>query len=244
MRVLIVDDHEVIWSGMRGVVERLLAQQQPPPSLEWHAARDVPSALALAAFTAFAPGDIATDARAPAVVPDLILLDYHLPGPSGLEALRVLRERFEAASIVVLSGDQRPDQIRRVIEAGAAGYIPKTVSEQEMVAALGLVLAHGIYLPALALLEVAPAVEAGDAPLANDALPGFVSAELSPRQREVFARALRGMPNKLIGRELGIAEGTVKIHLAMVYRALGVRNRTEAMYRVLSADAAAAIGPP
>jgi DNA-binding NarL/FixJ family response regulator len=68
-----------------------------------------------------------------------------------------------------------------------------------------------------------------------------MAAELSPRQREVFAGALRGKPNKVIARELGIAEGTVKIHLAMVYRALGVKNRTEAMYRVLSADAAQAV---
>ena len=62
-----------------------------------------------------------------------------------------------------------------------------------------------------------------------------------PSQREVFARALRGKANKVIARELGIAEGTVKVHLAMVYKALGVRNRTEAMYRVLSADAAEAV---
>jgi DNA-binding NarL/FixJ family response regulator len=233
MRVLIVDDHEVIWSGMRGVVERLAAQRHPPQPLDWHAARDVPSAIALPALAASAP--------------DLILLDQHLPGPSGLEALQALRERFEGATIVVLSGDERPDRVRRAIEAGAAGYIPKSVSEQEMVAALALVLAHGIYLPAIALLEVPPApapTAADEVRVPNEALPGFVAAELSPRQREVFARALRGVPNKLIGRELGIAEGTVKIHLAMVYRALGVRNRTEAMYRVLSADAAAAIGPP
>ncbi len=70
---------------------------------------------------------------------------------------------------------------------------------------------------------------------------GHAGATLSPRQREVFSRALRGKPNKIIARELGIAEGTVKVHLAMVFRALGVRNRTEAMYRVLSADTAAAV---
>ena len=78
---------------------------------------------------------------------------------------------------------------------------------------------------------------------ADDAAPGAGcgTLALSPRQREVFQRALRGKPNKVIARELGIAEGTVKVHLAMVFRALGVRNRTEAMYRMLSADAAAAV---
>jgi two-component system, NarL family, nitrate/nitrite response regulator NarL len=224
MRVLIVDDHEVIWSGMRGVVERLAAQQRPAEPFAWFCARDVPSARAL---------DVESL--------DLILLDYHLPGTSGIDAMVSLRERFEAAPIVMVSGDQRPDNIRRVIEAGAAGYIPKTMPEPEMVAALALVMAHGIYLPPVALLDVDTPVENGDAQIANDALPGFMAAELSPRQREVFARALRGKPNKIIARELGIAEGTVKVHLAMVYRALGVRNRTEAMYRVLSADAAHAV---
>lgn len=224
MRVLLVDDHEVIWSGMRGVVERLALQQHPGATFDWFCARDVAGACQL---------DIEPL--------DLILLDYHLPGPSGLDAMRLLRERFEAAPVVMVSGDQRPEKIRQVIEAGAAGYIPKSMPEPAMVAALALVLAHGIYLPPIALLEAEPVAEDGDGHVASDALLGFMAAELSPRQREVFARALRGKPNKVIARELGIAEGTVKVHLAMVYRALGVRNRTEAMYRVLSADAAEAV---
>ncbi len=223
MQVLIVDDHQLIWSGMRGVVERLSAQQRPGEPFGWFGARDVASALALEVEAL-----------------DLILLDHHLPGVSGLDGMASLRERFEATPIVIVSADQRPENIRRAIEAGAAGYIPKTMPEPEMVAALALVMARGIYLPAMALLDAQPPPE-DDAHVANDAVLGFMDAELSPRQREVFARALRGVPNKLIARELGIAEGTVKVHLAMVYRALGVRNRTEAMYRVLSADAADAV---
>ena len=224
MRVLIVDDHEVIWSGMRGVVERLAAQHRPAEPFAWFCARDVPAAQALEAESL-----------------DLILLDLHLPGTSGLDGMAAMRERFDAAPIVIVSGDQRPDNIRRAIEAGAAGYIPKTMPEPAMVAALALVLARGIYLPPVALFDVEPPPDNGDAHVANDALQGFMAAELSPRQREVFARALRGKANKVIARELGIAEGTVKVHLAMVYKALGVRNRTEAMYRVLSADAAEAV---
>jgi DNA-binding NarL/FixJ family response regulator len=222
----LVDDHEVIWSGMRGVVERLAAQQRPGERFDWFCARDLAGALASEAGAL-----------------DLVLLDYHLPDTEGLSALRALRERFDAAPIVIVSGDQQPERIRRAIEAGAAGYIPKTMPEAEMVAALGLVMAHGVYLPPVALLDAEPAPEpADDAQLSNDAIATFMAAELSPRQREVFARALRGKPNKVIARELGIAEGTVKVHLAMVFRALGVRNRTEAMYRVLSADAINAVG--
>lgn len=223
MRVLIVDDHEVVWSGMRGVIGRLSAQHRPGEPFVWFSARDLPSALAQT------------------VEPlDLILLDHHLPGVSGLDGMASLRERFETAPIVIVSADQRPERIRRAIEAGAAGYIPKTMPESEMVAALALVIARGIYLPAMALLDAQPPPD-DDTQVANDAVLGYMDAELSPRQREVFGCALRGVPNKLIARELGIAEGTVKVHLAMVYRALGVRNRTEAMYRVLSADAADAV---
>lgn len=221
MQVLFIDDHEVIWSGMRGVVERLVAAQRPGEPFDWRCARDLDAAMAL-----------------PLAAPDLILMDYHLPGVTGLDALAALRERFESSPVVVVSGDQRPDKIRRAIEAGAAGYIPKTMPEPEMVAALGVVMARGVYLPPVALMDVEPARAEGEAQLDAESLPAFMAAELSPRQREVFTRALRGKPNKVIARELGIAEGTVKVHLAMVYRALGVHNRTEAMYRVLSADAA------
>lgn len=220
MQVLLVDDHAVVWSGIRGVVERLAQQHRPGEPFGWHCAGDVARAR-----------ELGIDA------PDLILLDYHLPGVSGIDALHAMRETFEEAPIVIISGDQRSEAIRRAIEAGAAGFIPKAMPEAEMVAALGVVMAHGVYLPPIALLDAEVDAAAEEAPLGNDALQAFIAAELSPRQREVFSRALRGKPNKVIARELGIAEGTVKVHLAMVYRALGVRNRTEAMYRVLSADA-------
>ena len=66
--------------------------------------------------------------------------------------------------------------------------------------------------------------------------------DLTPRQRQVLKLALQGLPNKIIARQLTIAEGTVKVHLSMVYRALGVRNRVGALCRVLQADAVAALG--
>lgn len=225
MRVLFVDDHEVIWSGMKDVVERLHAKAQPDRHLQWFCARSLPDALN-------------TEVQAL----ELILLDYHLPGTDCQDAMRALRDRFESAPTVIVSGDSRPDVIRSCIEAGAAGYLPKSMRPEDMLAALGLVLAHGIYLPVSALQDSSVALRGEDEPhLPNEAISAFMASELSPRQREVFARALRGKANKVIARELDIAEGTVKVHLAMVFRALGVHNRTEAMYRVLSADAAAAV---
>lgn len=224
MRVLIVDDHEVIWHGMRLTLERL-AMQANQGRLSCFEGR-----LSVEAALDIAHRDF-----------DLILLDYHLNGLSGLAALARMREAFEGAPIVIFSADADPRRVREAISLGAAGYVPKSMSERDIHAALAHVLVQGVYLPPLALLEVESAQHADEDDLPHEAIEAFLRLEFSPRQREVFARALRGKPNKVIARELGIAEGTVKVHLAMVFRALGVRNRTEAMYRVLSAGAAGAI---
>lgn len=222
MRVLVIDDHEILWPGMRAMLERLVFHLEPRSSLEFFACRRLDEAKAMRG------------------VFELILLDYHLPDVSGPEALREIRPVFESAPVVIVSGESDPRKIRQIIEQGAAGFIPKTTSEREMQAALQLVLAHGIYLPPIALVDVEPESTSEDT-LQAEQLENFLKVEVSPRQRQVLSLALRGMPNKLIARKLNIAEGTVKVHLAMVFRAMGVRNRTEAMYRVLSADAARAI---
>lgn len=220
MQVLVIDDHEIVWGGMRALLERLAQQLDPGREFRFSACRDVAQAEGVVGTTF-----------------DLILLDYHLPDLSGTQALRQVQALFEGTPVVLVSGESDPRRIREVIELGAAGFVPKSVSEREMQAALQVVLARGVYLPPMALLEAEAEPVALDDVLAPENLEEFLSAELSPRQRQVLSLALRGTPNKVIGRKLGIAEGTVKLHLAMVYRALGVRNRTEAMYRVLSADA-------
>jgi DNA-binding NarL/FixJ family response regulator len=78
--------------------------------------------------------------------------------------------------------------------------------------------------------------------LRSEDLAAFIDAEMSPRQRQVLSLAVQGLPTKLIARRLGIAEGTVKVHLSMVYKAMGVRNRTDALCRVFQAKAAGALG--
>ena len=126
-------------------------------------------------------------------------------------------------------------RVREVIEAGAAGFVPKSYRLDEMEAALRVVLRHRVYLPAEFLLSHeatrAPAADANGDAVAREALPRFLRAELSPRQRQVLALSIRGVPVKLIARQLNIAESTVKAHLTAVYTALGVRNRTEAAYQ-------------
>lgn len=159
------------------------------------------------------------DIRSPSQF-DLVLLDYRLPDISGLEALAAVREVFSTATVVVVSGEDDPATIHEVISQGASGFIPKSSSTQILLAALKLVLAGGVYLPP-ALLSIGP----GFSPTKNDVLQS-----LSLRQRQVLLEAIRGKANKVIARELDISDHTVKAHLAVAYRVLKVKNRSEAVY--------------
>ena len=127
---------------------------------------------------------------------------------------------------MVLSGEHGRALIERSIELGAAGFIPKTYSSEMMLAALTQVLAGRIFLPAEATHGSVPKPGGDDA--AGGAATQARLSGLTPRQFDVYRAAARGLPNKLIARELGIAEATVKTHLTAVYGVLGVRIRTEA----------------
>lgn len=231
MRVLLVDDHELVWNGTRRLLEDIVesapadhAENDPERRLEFRAVRDVASACAL------------TDERF-----DIILLDYHLPDLSGLAALRQVQTSFEDSIICILSAESGRRQIMEVLEAGAAGFVPKVYREAEMADALRLVMQHKVYAPTEFLFaeEVVRGRESDE--VENEDLAAFLRNELSNRQRQVLSLALRGLPNKSIARQLQIAEGTVKVHLSMVYRALGVKNRVGALCRVLQANAADAL---
>jgi len=155
---------------------------------------------------------------------DLILLDLHMPGIAGLDALAAMRNAFEASRIVVLSGEEDPRQIRRAIDAGAAGFIPKASTPEVLLGALRLILAGGVYLPSVALRGM------GEPDAAEQASEDRIAQLLSDRQIEVLRKAVEGKANKVIARELGISDSTVKAHLSAAFRALGVHNRTEAVY--------------
>lgn len=154
--------------------------------------------------------------------PQLILLDLNLPGMKALEALTRMRQAVSDAPIVVVSANDSPEYIWQAIELGAAGYVPKDTDHQLMIHALKIVLARGVYLPPQAIRN------------GHEFSLGarsFVMPSLSDRQMSVLRRLLQGKPNKLIGRELRIAEGTVKAHLSAIYLALGVNSRLQAMAR-------------
>lgn len=147
----------------------------------------------------------------------LLLVDLQMPGMDGVAGVRRLRALFPTVPLVVVSADQEPGTVRAAFAAGAAAYLPKSEPPEVLQQALRLVLAGGTYTPALVLADPGPA--AGHPDL----------QALTPRQRDVLRGLSRGLPNKLIARELNLSEGTVKIHIAAVLRALRARNRTEAV---------------
>ena len=150
----------------------------------------------------------------------------NLPGTSRLDALRQVKAACEAASVVVVSGDEDPVLIRSAVDEGAAGYIPKTSDASLTIQALRLVLANGIYLPRAALTA------GGDVRSSAESSKAGGRPEFSGRQLAVLKCLLQGKANKVIARELDIAEGTVKAHLGAIYQGLGVNSRAQAMYRV------------
>jgi DNA-binding NarL/FixJ family response regulator len=154
---------------------------------------------------------------------DLILLDMNMPGVDGLFALRQIRAAFPTVPLAVVSAVEDPGRILEIIEEGASGFVPKASSAEVLIVALRIVLAGGVYLPPIAL-EFMPEAH----PPGFDAQ--FRAKLLSSRQTAVLLKAIQGIPNKLIARQLLIAEGTVKAHLSAAFKALGVHNRTEAVF--------------
>lgn len=207
MHILLVDDHPLLRGGMRFLLRSLDA------GLEMDEASNCAQALELLAGRGY----------------DLVLLDLNMPGVKGLDALDALRDAVPGTPLVVLSGEEDPRVVRAAIERGAMGFIPKSSTPEVLVQALRLVLAHGVYLPP-AVLEAGHATPA-PAPAPSQAVPGGMPLTgLTPRQMEVLRCVIRGQPNKVIARELDLAEGTVKAHVTAVLRGLGARNRTEAVY--------------
>jgi DNA-binding NarL/FixJ family response regulator len=235
MKVLLVDDHPLILAALQSVIQGLGDDVTVIGVDNAEAARRA----------------LQTEADF-----DLVLLDLALGEVDGFEVLSEFRSTYPALPVVVVSASDRASDVIRAIDLGAMGFVPKRSSNSSLFEALRMVMSGGLYVPPNMLGldfhpgsasssqsgDTVPAVmrQSGpDAPLGERAMAephqqtaSLAKVGLTPRQSEVLALLLQGLPNKLIARELNLSVETVKDHVAAVLRALGVSSRTQAVLAV------------
>jgi len=227
MKVLLVDDHPLILSALQSVIKGLGDHVTVVGAGSARAARD-----ALKSENDF----------------DLVLLDLQLGDADGFDLLVEFRAGYPALPVVVVSASDRASDVIRSIDLGAMGFVPKRATNETLFEALHMVMSGGIYVPPMSIgSEASPAAgrrssdpstrqlnvvnkESTDSGFQTQ--PSLASLGLTPRQTDVLALLLKGNPNKLIARELGVSVETVKDHVAAVLRALGVSSRTQAVLAV------------
>ena len=213
IRILVVDDHTLFRRGLTALLAR------DPHLCVIGDAADAGQALR----------------KAHELQPDLILLDNHLPGVSGVDALPALREAAPKAVILMLTVSEDENDLAAALRGGAAGYLLKTIEGDALTAAIGRAM-QGDSVVAPEMMTKLVAAYRGtskDVTGLGATLPSAISidpamASLSPREREILRSIARGASNKEIGREHGIAETTVKIHVQHILRKLDVSSRVHA----------------
>jgi DNA-binding NarL/FixJ family response regulator len=212
MKVLLVDDHPLILAALQAVIQGLGDDVTVMGVDSAAAARD-----ALRRDSSY----------------DLVLLDLALGDADGFDVLAEFRATYPGIPVVVVSASDRSSDVIRAIDLGAMGFVPKRSSNQELFEALRMVMSGGLYVPPgmLGLSFHAPPPP-GAEPEPHQRVPTLEGIGLTPRQTEVLQLLLKGLPNKLIARELNLSVETVKDHVAAVLRALGVSTRTQAVLAV------------
>ncbi len=152
---------------------------------------------------------------------DLILLDLSMPGVRGFSGLLYLRGQYPSVPIIVVSGNDDPAVVRRCMEFGASGFIPKTLGVEVMRTAIDSVLQGHLWTP--------PDVSSGGAVDAQTAVLLSRLSSLTPQQVRVLMMLSEGLLNKQIAHELGVSEATVKAHVSAILQKLGVESRTQAV---------------
>lgn len=207
MKYLIVDDHALVAGALTLLLEDL------DPEADVHTAATADAALELV--------DREGDA-------DLLILDLSLPGVTGTELMEEIVRRQPMLKILVVSGLADQESIMRVLQLGAAGFVPKSLDTELLSSAIDFVLKGGVYIPSKLLTE-----SQKDGFFTRTAArlktPEAAPPHLTDRQLDVLAQLAKGAPIKRICRELDLSEGTVKTHVAAIYRSFGASNRTEAL---------------
>ena len=216
MKILLVDDHALFRDGMRYVLRQL------GRGTEILDAGSILDATALAE----AHADL-----------DLVLLGLNQPGRKGVLAVKQFRARHPAIPLAVISAHDRREDIERIMDCGAKGFISKTSDGDVVVRALRLVLDGGVYLPPQVWQR-----QRADRRIRRDS-----ESSLTARQTVVLRHLADGLSNREIAAAIGLAEGTVKIHVASIFAVLGVNRRCDAVQVArrlgLLADTAENISP-
>jgi DNA-binding NarL/FixJ family response regulator len=152
---------------------------------------------------------------------DLVLLDLSMPGVRGFSGLMYLRAQYPSLPIVVVSANDDPAVIRRCMEFGASGFIPKTLGIEALRAAVARVLQGEVFTP--------PDVDLTRPSDAETTATIAKLATLTPQQVRVLMMLSAGLLNKQIAYELGVSEATVKAHVSAILQKLGVESRTQAV---------------
>ncbi len=201
MRVLLVDDHTLFRSGLQELLQ--------------HRGIDVANAM----------GDGEEGIRMAACLePDIILLDIRMPKMDGLTVLKRIRELEINTPVAMLSTSREEWDVVRSLRYGARGYLLKDMEPDDLVVALSDII-NGKTVVAPELASVLAKVVQGDTPGSRGAVP---FSELTPREKEILCHLAEGKSNKVIARELGISDGTVKLHVKAVLRKLSIHSRVEA----------------
>lgn len=201
MQVLLIDDHTLFRLGLKGLLE--------------HSDIEVIGA----ASTGLEGLELAAK-----LTPDVILLDMRMPDMDGLQVLKQLRDQGTSVPIVILTTSNEDRDLLESLRSGAQGYLLKDMDPEELVSALHkIVNGETVVAPQLAS-SLARALQGN--PISEP--PKTPLSDLTPREREIITHLAEGQSNKAIARDLGISDGTVKLHVKAILRKLNVRSRVEA----------------
>ncbi len=205
MRVLLIDDHALVRKGL----EQLLQSRGVEVVASAGSGREgIELALALK--------------------PDIILLDVKMPGISGTETLKLLREQGIAVPVLMLTMSREEEDLQAALRNGATGYLLKDMDHEDLVPALQDAMQGNNVIAKELIGSLTRLVQGQTAkPSAKPATSNLLS-DLTPRELEILRHLAEGQSNKEIGRALDITDGTVKLHVKSILRKLGIRSRVEA----------------
>ncbi len=209
--ILLIDDHPIVAEGMK----MLLLRVEPAPQL----------------FSAGSRDEVDRIAQNNSGI-DLIILGGVLGEGDSLDLILELRSKFPSAPVVVFSGDRNMDSMSRALSMGAMGYIPKCYKPDQIWQSLEFVLDGGVFVPKEVIMA-APALQSSQdtgSALSSRQIDHVRKLGLSNREIHVLEHLIAGKPNKVIARQLNIAESTVKSHVSMILRVINASNRAEAVH--------------